>query len=281
MRVPRKAVLGPESRFHKIWRAHNREFLMQAHEEKRRYLRAIREDYLARCTDRAACSGPGRLSQFLRVAVADRFALYGYCIMSNHAHETGKTGAQLKPLSEHMRRAHGRFGQGYNRRHQRAGKVALDRPRTLHLQDEEALMRAMLYCDCNPVRAGLIKHPTDLAWRGLSSCRVYAFGEESEFSDMLTAPDWYLKLGKTPRHRQSKYRALLDEYMVDIGLKRDPRMSTGYFSGGALWVEEQRRRLRALLRRLTQGPPGQERLPRPAVTPCWATAASACRRSSP
>jgi hypothetical protein len=175
--------------------------------------------------------------------------------MSNHVHETGQTGSRLQPLSDHMRRAHGRFGQAYNKRHGRIGKVACDRPKTLQLQDDDSLMRAMLYGDCNPVRAGLIPHPTDVRWRGLSSCRFYAFGERSPGADMLTPPEWYLRLGKTPRQRQARYRALLDQYLIDSNLKRDPRLSSGFYFGGATWVEEMRKQLRELLRRIEKGPP--------------------------
>jgi len=37
---------------------------------------------------------------------------------------------------------------------------------------------------------------------------------------MLTVPAWYLALGETPDHRQSRYRALLDQYLVAQGKKR-------------------------------------------------------------
>ena len=48
--------------------------------------------------------------------------------------------------------------------------------------------------------------------------------------------------------RQSKYRSMLDRYMVKHGLKRDPKMGSGLFIGGELWVEEMRRRLAKLLK---------------------------------
>ena len=154
------------------------------------------------------------------------------------------------PFSEHMRRAHGRFGLGYNRRHKRIGKVACERPKTVHLQGDEALRRAMLYGDCNPVRAGLITQPTDIRWRGLSSCRFYALGETSALTSMLTPPDWYLALGRTPEQRQSRYRALRDQYLVAVGLKRDPKLSEGFFCGSSAWMLEMRRRLRDVLVRM-------------------------------
>jgi len=237
MRVPRKYVLGSNTAFHKIWRAHNREFLMQSHEEKRSYLHFVKDDYLQE----------GHKSGLV---------FYAYCVMSNHVHETGKIGPELEPFSNHMRRAHGRFGLSYNKRHDRLGPVAHDRPKTKQIQDDEALMRCMFYSDCNPVRAGLIKNPTDVRWKGLSSCRYYARGEKNEFTAVLTLPDWYLRLGKNDKQRQHKYCSLLNKYLEDAGLKRDPKMSRGYFLGGELWISEMSSQLRKLFSRLQTGPPG-------------------------
>ena len=98
MRIPRKAILSPHSIFHKMWRTHNKAYLLQPHEEKRSYLTCIKEELKQRCC-------------------AEDFVLHGYCIMSNHAHETGQVGDRLEPFSDHMRRAHGRFGLEFNQRH--------------------------------------------------------------------------------------------------------------------------------------------------------------------
>ena len=87
MRIPRRLVLRPFSYFHMMWRAHNREFILQDHREKIRYLRAVRDDYQKNCKP-------------------DQFALYGYAMMSNHAHTNGSVGQDHTPFSNHMRRAH-------------------------------------------------------------------------------------------------------------------------------------------------------------------------------
>jgi putative transposase len=157
-----------------------------------------------------------------------------------------------------MRRAHGRFGLRYNKRHDRLGKVAHDRPKTIRIQDERAESRVMLYLDCNPVRAGVVKKPTDIRLKNTSSCRYYAYGESSKFSDMLTPPEWYLKLGATPAQRQHKYRALLDKYLIENGLKRDPTISTGYFLGESQWVDEMRELLKTKTQKTTGSPSARE-----------------------
>ena len=43
MRIPRRYAAPPHSTVHKIWRCHNREFLLEKHSEKRAYLEALRK----------------------------------------------------------------------------------------------------------------------------------------------------------------------------------------------------------------------------------------------
>lgn len=229
MRVPRHQVLKPYSFFHMMWRAHNREHIMQSHQEKLFYLRAVRDDYLKKCT-------------------TEQFEIQGYTLMSNHAHLNGDVGEDSTRFSDHMRRAHSRFGLGYNKRHDRIGKVAHDRPKIKASQEEAYAMQVMLYDHCNPVRANLIPNPTHILWRLFSTARYMAFGEENEFTCMITLPQWYLRLGKTAEQRQRKYRQMLDQYMIDKGLKPDPKKARGHFIGGDLWVEAMRLQLRDWMR---------------------------------
>ena len=239
MRFPRKCVLRPGDVFHKIWRCHDRQYLLQSHHEKLEYLNALRDDYQQN-------SRP------------EQFVMHGYCMMSNHAHEDLKLLEDVTAFSNHMRRAHSRFGQEFNQRHDRLGKVAHARPKTLRVQNAKEHIYLRHYIDCNPVRAGLIKTPTDILWRQLSTCRWYAYGEPNDFTDMCTYPDWYLALGKTPRARQSKYRSLLDLFMIDNGMKRDPKAIRGNFIGDVVWQAEMRHKLAERLKRLTNhstGPP--------------------------
>lgn len=239
MRVPREEILSRDCAFQMIWRCHDRQFLLQEHSEKHAYLKARFDDYMDNCSE-------------------DDFVMHGYVMMSNHGHETAGITGESKAYSDHMRRAHGLFGLHYNKRHSRLGKVAHSRPKTLQIQDDEKLKDSMFYHDCNPVRAGIVKHPTDILWKEFSSCRFYAYGEKNSYTDMLTMPEWYKKLGKTPKRRQHKYRSMLDRYLVQNGLKRDPKMSSGYFIGGELWVAEQRRRLSAALKKKAKDSSGSD-----------------------
>ena len=75
---------------------------------------------------------------------------------------------------------------------------------------------------------------------------------------MLTVPKWYEELGKTAIQRQRKYRSMLDKYLVSHGMKRDPTMSSGYFIGGNLWLQEMRKKLSAALKKKSKQPPGSD-----------------------
>jgi REP element-mobilizing transposase RayT len=227
MRLSRRLIVEPNSTIHKIWRCHNREFLLKNHHDKHAYLRAIFDDYTKRCSK-------------------DDFTVQAYNVMSNHVHEIERIKKDVKPFSTHMQRAHGKFGLDYNKRHKRLGKVALDRPKTLTIENNEREMRCMFYIDCNPVRAKIIKHPTDALWKDFSSCRYYAYGKKNKYDEMIELPEWYLNLGKTPKERQKKYRSLLDKYMVEEGLKRNPNMSYGYFLGSESWIIDKKNRLSEL-----------------------------------
>jgi putative transposase len=239
MRVPRGEILGKGDAFHKIWRCHDRKWLLRNHSEKHAYLKSIYDDYKQKCSK-------------------DDFVIYSYNMMSNHGHEACKITGKVKVFSDHMRRSHGLFGMMYNRRHDRIGKVAHSRPKTLKVQDDDQLKTLMFYIDCNPVRAGIVKHPTNVLWKEFSSCRYYCYGEKNSYSEMLTEPEWYLKLGKTPRQRQRKYRSKLDKYLVEQGMKRDPAMSWGHFIGGELWVSEMRKKLSEALKKKTQDTSGSD-----------------------
>jgi len=225
MRIARRLVLTPLCNFHMMWRAHNRDYILQDHREKIYYLRALRDDYLKNCSP-------------------EQFALNGYTLMSNHGHVNGSVGPEPICYSDHMRRSHSRFGMGFNKRHHRLGKVAADRPKITASEDDASARRVMLYDLFNPVRAGIIPTPIHVKWRLFSTARYMAFGEENEFPAMITLPDWYLRLGDTPAARQRKFRQMLDKYAEEQGLRKDPKKARGHFVGSDSWVREMRRRIK-------------------------------------
>ncbi len=219
MRVPRSLVLLVNTAYHLIWRMHNKEFRLWQNQNKRVYLKAVFEDMKNRVNN-------------------DEFVIYAYCIMSNHIHRMGKLLSKSDSLSDHLRRAHSSFGAKLNKCENRSGAVGEGRPMTKPIEDLVGEMNVMFYIFTNPVRAGICKDPKDVKLRKWSSCRFMAYGETTEFTEMLTLPEWYLSLGSTPKVRQAKFRSLLDAYLIENGLRRDPRMTQGLCIGSQEWADQ-------------------------------------------
>lgn len=240
MRIPRKFILSPNTYFHKMWRAHNKERILQTNDEKKHYL-----------TD---------LFRYKNKANKEGVKLFSFCIMSNHVHEVGEIGDSIEGFSGWMRCSHSVFGQGYNKRHNRSGKVAEDRPKSVQIENEVSLFRTMFYLDSNPVRAGIVKHPKDYKW---SCYRFYAYGEENEWTKNIDIPECYKNLGDTPQQRQEIYREMCDAYIKEwMRMKEETEKeaekpkekeitpSTGLFFGSPAWVEKRNTELRSKLREL-------------------------------
>ena len=203
MRVPRILTLSVTGVFHKMWRGHNREYVFADDFEKHKYLGSLVDTYTPNFKN---------LIQF-----------HSYCLMGNHTHEVGRVLAELtegfkpavKALGNWMRNGHSRFGFGYNLRHHRQGKVAYDRPKTTEIKNEFEVLKTMFYCDANPVRAGIVAHPSHYKH---SSYRFYAFGEKNKYTGHLTPPTGYLAMGKSAPERRKRYRQLCDLYLRQQGL---------------------------------------------------------------
>jgi len=208
MRKSRSVTLAETGIFHKMWLGHNREYVLKTIDEKRQYLRFLRDTYSEE--------------------ISPQVKWYSYCVMNNHPHETGS--AQGNPeekiprkeaihtLGNWMRNAHSRFGTYYNQKHGREGAVNNGRPKTVPIKSDMAVLNVMFYADANPVRGGIVRHPTRYPW---SSCNYYCTGEHNEFTPHLTPPPAYLALGKTAGERRARYRSLLDAYLRMQGLLDD------------------------------------------------------------
>ncbi len=235
MRTPRQYILPmEEASLHKIWRAHNKDFLLIEAETKKIYLRCLFKSVSHKSVDGAV-------------------KIHAYCIMSNHVHELVTYNKTCKSLSTHMRISHSKFGQIFNKKNNRQGPVAYDRPKTPLIEPNDYhLMQVHFYIESNPLRAGMVK---DLKYYPYSTYRFYAYGIRNEFSDQLTIPEWYIKLGSTPIERQRKYRSLFFIYLKN-SLVRHPHYTVALFIGDTAWVLEQKENFKKRLKeKLDLNPP--------------------------
>jgi putative transposase len=79
-------------------------------------------------------------------------------------------------LAQGMRQLNGIYSQAVNRRHGLVGHLFQGRYKAILVQKEAHLLELARYVVLNPVRAGLVAHPSDWPW---SSHRI-TLGEGSQ-----------------------------------------------------------------------------------------------------
>lgn len=145
---------------------------------------------------------------FLRMLgdVADRtgWICHVYCLMTNHYHLVVET--PDPNLGKGMQRLNSRYGQWFNRNHDRVGHLFQGRYKAILVQKEGYLMQLARYVVLNPVRAGIVSDPR--AWRW-SSYRA-TIGEVP--APRWLATDWLLsQFGTSPQEAIVAYREFVDD----------------------------------------------------------------------
>lgn len=183
---------------------------------------------------------------------AGQVNLQAYCVMNNHSHQILKYSGGVDFLSRFMRVAHAEFGRVFNKIFKRSGKVANERPRTVVVQEtDKSQMRAHMYVEANPIRAGMSKFE-NLKLYQYSSFRFYAYGIVDDFTRLLVPPAWYLRLGRTAEERQRKYRSLFQAYLNKY--KATPNDYLKQFIGEMAWCLKQIEKIRVLAKNARAGP---------------------------
>jgi putative transposase len=127
------------------------------------------------------------------------WAVYAYCLMSNHYHLLVET--PTPNLSRGMRHLNGLYTQRFNRRHDRVGHVLQGRFGAILIERETYLLELVRYIALNPVRAGIASSPDEWRW---SSYRPHAA--------LAAAPSWLCvepilkRFGDDPTQAPVNYR---------------------------------------------------------------------------
>lgn len=223
MRYSRSNLLPAENAtVHKYWRCHNRAYLLAGHHLKTLYLKCTEIGLNHRNTD-------------------NQVKVHAYSLMENHVHQIVSYSGSLAKFCHFMRVSHGIFGRRFNRLNKRSGAVANDRPKTALLQNDFHSMRAQFYVEANPIRARICT-AENLKLQTFTSYRYYAYGIIDAQTKLIHPPDWYLRLGDTPKERQAKYRSLFKAYLEKADETTLKLEMITPFVGEKEWVDMQKQR---------------------------------------
>jgi len=180
-RLPRFILPGHPQ--HIIIRGNNREAIFYAEEDYQFYISKLRD----------ACK-------------KHDCALHAYVLMTNHVHLL-ITPSSDNGISKAIQMLGRYYVQYFNYSYKRTGTLWEGRYKASLIDSTRYLLTCYRYIELNPVRAGMVDHPSEYPW---SSYSFNALGQ----TDYLTVPHAeYLSLGRTESGRQQAYRGLFNKQL--------------------------------------------------------------------
>jgi REP-associated tyrosine transposase len=135
-----------------------------------------------------------------------RWRCFAYCLMTNHYHLVVMT--PEPNISAGMHHLNGVYARWFNWRHEHEGHVFQRRFHVAIIESDWHLLEACRYIVMNPVRAGLVRRPSDWPW---SSYRTTA----GVTRDTPIAVDELLKFfGRRRATARRAFRAFVDDAPV-------------------------------------------------------------------
>jgi len=182
-RLPRYAIPGQPQ--HVIQRGNNREIIFVTDEDYRFYLEKLHE-----ACKKYVCS------------------LHAYVLMTNHVHLliTPETEDGISRVMQTLGRY---YVQYFNYQYQRTGTLWEGRYKATLLVTEQYLLTCYRYIELNPVRAGIVSHPSEYPW---SSYHCNALGK---CNNLLRQHVIYQRLGYDKASREEAYRALFRSHIAE------------------------------------------------------------------
>ena len=189
-RLPRFVLPGHPQ--HIIIRGNNREPVFTADEDYRFFL-----DKLADAAKKHQCD------------------IHAYVLMNNHIHllATPHAGNGISKMMQMLGRY---YVQYYNFTYKRSGTLWEGRYKASLIDSEAYALLCYRYIELNPVRADMVKHPSEYPW---SSYRANALGIADVLTPHLLTPHMmYGALGQDEPTRQACYRDLFIGQIDEMSL---------------------------------------------------------------
>ncbi len=137
--------------------------------------------------------------------------LHAFVLMTNHVHLL-LTPEAPSGVSMVIRDVGRDYVRSINKAYHRSGTMWEGRFKSSLVDEEAYCLACYRYIEMNPVRAGMVGHPSEYRWSS------HAFNALGEPSAILTPHSTWLGLGSTDTDRQHAYQALfrhpLDELQI-------------------------------------------------------------------
>ena len=104
--------------------------------------------------------------------------LYGYCLMSNHAHLI----LDSEKLTKLMQGLNLAYVSYFNKKYKKVGHLWQGRFKSMIVNKDKYLFDCINYIEYNPVRAKIVGSPLDYPWSSYK-CRV--MGQENDLLDRI------------------------------------------------------------------------------------------------
>ena len=159
------------------------------------------------------------VSRLRASAMQSRTSVYGWALLTNHAHLLLRSGPDGLPRL--MRRFLTGYAQAYNRRHQRHGHLFQNRYKSIECEEDRYFVELLRYIHLNPLRARLVRTLSELErypWSGHGVVLGEVAGSWQEREWVLS---WF---GKTADSAIQAYREFVAE---GVGQERRPELVGG------------------------------------------------------
>jgi len=131
-------------------------------------------------------------------------AIHAYVFMSNHVHLLA-TGRKAKSLPMAIQCLGRRYVGYFNHMHGRTGTLWEGRYKASLVESERYLLTCHRYIELNPVRAGMVSHPSQHPWSSHGRCGL------GRPDSLVTPHELYMDLSLDEEQRLANFRALFGE----------------------------------------------------------------------
>lgn len=138
--------------------------------------------------------------------------IHAYVLMTNHVHLL-LTPQEEQSLSKALQMLGRYYVQFFNHCYQRTGTLWEGRYKATLIDTEAYLLTCMRYIELNPVRAGMIAHPSEYPWSS------YGYNALGQTDNLMSPHPEYRRLGQTDEECRSAYQQLFEYPVSEESIK--------------------------------------------------------------